>query len=73
MFNLNLNSKGSADYRYLVQQYDKDYHIWSRDLIVQMEMTAWVSKRFDILGSDGIAYVSSEWAFCNARYLSIDQ
>ena len=29
--------------RYLVQQYDKDYRIWSRDLKVQMEMTAWVS------------------------------
>lgn len=29
-------------HRYLVQQYDKEYQLWSRDLKVQMEMTAWV-------------------------------
>jgi hypothetical protein len=31
-----------AHNRYLVQQYDKEYRFWSRDLKVQMEMTAWV-------------------------------
>ena len=37
-----LRSLGLAHNRYLVQKYDKDYHLWSRDLEVQMEMTAWV-------------------------------
>jgi len=27
---------------YLVQQYDKEYRLWARDLKTQMEMTAWV-------------------------------
>jgi hypothetical protein len=27
---------------YLVQQYDKDYKLWARDLKTQMEMAAWV-------------------------------
>jgi hypothetical protein len=31
-----------AHHRYLVQQYDKEYQLWCRDLKVQMEMTAWV-------------------------------
>jgi len=31
-----------TDRRYLVQQYDKEYSLWARDLKTQMEMTAWV-------------------------------
>jgi len=34
---------GTSTYdRYLVQQYDKEYKLWSKDLKTQMEMTAWV-------------------------------
>jgi len=38
-----MNHKYGTHYdSYLVQQYDKEYRLWARDLKTQMEMTAWV-------------------------------
>jgi hypothetical protein len=60
-----------TDYEsYLVQQYDKEYRLWARDLKTQMEMTAWVRILERIEGSRSLAHVSSEWTLSDARSLA---
>jgi hypothetical protein len=54
---------------YLVQQYDKDYKLWARDLKTQMEMAAWVIELEALRLAYNLAHVSSQWTLSDARSL----